>query len=93
MLALLGLLMPATAAVSLTQSAPARVAKAAPVQLKSFFATEAARTAARSYHSPASAGAGAERPGSVSGTVGFWMLAGLALILLAASLSFRVQRR
>ena len=95
-IAALGLLLPATAAVSLTQSGGAAIAApvgsgAAPsanvrAHPKGIFAPVKARSGERSYHSPA-AEAEQVRSASVSGALGFWMLVGLALMLLAASLA------
>ena len=87
-LAAAGLLMPATAAVSFTRAAPASEAdRSAPPAVEGIFAAPHARSAARSYHAPA---ADAASPSdSVSATIGFWMLSGLVLMLLAGSLAPR----
>ena len=98
-IALLGLMLPATAAVSLTQSARAPAAAVAemgvgigvPSRPTGIFAPVKARSGARNYHSPSVADEG--KTSSVSGAVGIWLLAGLSLLLLAASLAPRSTRR
>ena len=101
-IALLGLLLPATAAVSLTQSARApaaavaelggRVSMEVPGRPAGIFAPVKARTGARNYHAP-SVEADEGNASSVSGAVGIWLLVGLSLLLLAASLAPRSNRR
>ncbi len=100
-IALLGLLLPATAAVSLTQSARAPAAAVAEMQDRvgihvpgrptGIFGPVKARSGERNYHAPNVAAEG--KTSSVSGTVGIWLLAGLSLLLLAASLAPRSTRR
>jgi hypothetical protein len=83
-----GLLMPATAAVSFTQAAPAsEAARGAAPAVKGIFAAPHGRNPARSYHAPAADAASPSE--SVSAAIGFWMLSGLVLMLLAASLAPR----
>ena len=78
-----GLLMPATAAMSLSSTTPTA---AAPV-IEGIFAPPQVRSGARSYHSPTpEPGAASE---SASAAIGFWMLGGLVLMLLAAGLAPR----
>lgn len=80
-----GMLMPATAAVSLTTAAP-EVTRSAEPAVEGIFAAPQERSA-RSYHAPAADADAASE--SASATVGFWMLGGLVLMLLAASLAPR----
>ena len=82
-----GLLMPATAAMSLSRAAPAGAApSAAAPAVEGIFALPQVRSGARSYHAPAP---GEEATESVSAAIGFWMLSGLVLMLLAAGLAPR----
>ena len=101
-IALLGLLLPTTAAVSLTQSARAPAAAVAemrdrvginvPGRPTGIFAPVKARSGERNYHYP-SLEADEGKASGVSGTVGIWLLAGLSLLLLAAGLAPRSTRR
>lgn len=83
-LGLCGLLMPATAAMSLAQPGAATLSAAAPAEAA--FAAAPAKPRARAYHQPGRYGSEGS-PGSASGAYGFWMLGGLSLMLFAGALT------
>ena len=82
-----GLLMPATAALSLARAAPVAEATRATSPVEGIFAPTQTRSGARSYHAPEPGAEAATE--SVSAAIGFWMLGGLVLMLLAAGLAPR----